>query len=51
VSLVLICLFNDAVNSSSYIASNNWMASGQGVDKNVEENGRNLIYRNIPPFH
>jgi hypothetical protein len=45
--IVFICgLFNDNINSSDYIASNDRMISEKRIGEDTEGNGRCLLYAN-----
>jgi hypothetical protein len=49
--LFLFCgLFNEAVSSSHYIASNNWIINKRRIGKNVEGRGHGLILYTLPVF-
>jgi hypothetical protein len=46
-----ICgLFNDAVSTTDYIASNSWITNEQRIGKDEEGSGRGLILYTIPAF-
>jgi hypothetical protein len=53
--LSFLCLFiylrlNDAVGSSEYIASNNWMVSEGKIGKEVEGSDHDLICCSVATF-
>lgn len=50
-SVVFICgLFNDALSSSRYVASDSWIINKQLIGKNVAGSGRGLIVYTLPVF-